>query len=421
MTKRPADGARRPASPRDPYGLRPSGALVIPGLAVVGLLVVAWISLSLLSGNLPWKVSTKGSGAIVQPKTPTPSGEVRVPTPPPGEKLAGTLVYAKDGNIWIQDSTSARQLSSAPDGVSDSMPSFSADGQWILYIETVTQVVTYTPPGGTPTHYTATYPILFKIHPDGSGRTKLTDGLFSNSRGTWFYWLRQPVMSPDGRTIALFSDGPNPDFINSQVVLEFFDVKSGKLTSAAAPALSPLGHQDAAWSPDGLTLLYVKNGRDGPRGAPQIMRFDWKTKKVKAVTGPGYNAPQFSPDGKYIVATKTSTIGTDVVILDARNGSEVARVTDDARSWAGVWSPAGDAIAFLHIDGGVTDLDMVKLTGTPGHWTIDKPIALTDSAGLDGASHPDWFIPADQLPPPTPTPTPAATPTPSGAATSSAP
>ena len=282
------------------------------------------------------------------------------------------------------------------------MPSFSADGQWIVYIETRPQFVTYALPGHVPTHYAATYPILFEIHPDGTGRVKLTDGLFSNSRGTWFYWIRQPVMSPDGKTIALFSDAPDPT--QSNVVLQYFNTANGKLTRSGVPESPPLGQQDAAWSPDGQTLLYVKNGRDGPRGAPQIYRLDWKTKKFRAITGPGYNAPKWSPDGKYIVATKTSTLGTDVVILDAKNGNEIARVTDDAKSWAGVWSPAGDAIAFLHIDGGVTDLRYAKLSGVAGQWTVGDPVNLTISAGLDGASHPDWYVPADQLPPPTPTP-----------------
>jgi Tol biopolymer transport system component len=395
--------------------------MIVPGVAVVGLIFVAWISLSLLSGNLPWKVRTGPGSSLGPPKTPTPSNIVVVPSTPPEDKLAGSIIYAKAGNIWIQDATGARQVTSAGGDNIDSMPSFTADGRWIVYIETRTQVVTYTPPGGTPTHYTATYPILYEIHPDGSGRVKLTDGLFTSSRGTWFYWLRQPVMSPDGKTIALFSDGPNPDFYTSEVVLQFFDVKTGRLTSAGAPSLFPFGHQDAAWSPDGLTLLYVKNGRDGTRGAPQINKLDWKTKKIRAVTGPGYNAPQWSPDGKYIVATKTSSIGTDVVILDARTGNEIARITDDAKSWAGIWSPAGDAIAYLHIEGGVTDLQMVKLTGTPGRWTVGDPIALTDAAGLDGASHPDWFIPADQLPAPTPSPTPSAAASPSPGSGSSAP
>jgi Tol biopolymer transport system component len=403
MTRRPGSGARPRPRADDPSGIRLSAAFAAPVLSVVGLAVVAWLSVSLLTGNLPIKVGGRAGTAGVPvgaDKTPTPSNVVVVPTSPPGDRLKGTLVYAKDGNIWVQDADGARQITTAG---SDSMPSFTPDGQAILYIETRGQTVTYTVPGHARSHYDATYPILFTIRPDGTGRQKLTDGLFTSSRGTWFYWLRQPVMSPDGTTIALFSDAPDP--VNSNVVLQYLDASTGTLTRAGVPESPPLGQQDAAWSPNGATLLYVKNGRDGPRGAPQIYRLDWKTKKFRAVTGPGYNSPSWSPDGRFILATKTSTIGTDVVILDARNGSELARVTSDAHSWGGVWSLAGDTIAFLHIDGGVTDLRLVKLSGPVGRWTVGDPIALTENAGLDGASHPDWFIPADELPPPTPAPT----------------
>ena len=62
------------------------------------------------------------------------------------------------------------------------------------------------------------------------------------------------------------------------------------------------------------------------------------------------------------------------------------------------WSPAGDGIAFLNIDGLSTDLRLAKLGGTPGAWTVDEIVPLTDVSGLDAASKPDWYIPADQLP-----------------------
>ena len=396
MTRRPNASAKPAPKAGDPYGLRPSSSLIAPVASIVGLVAIAWISFSLLTGNLPFHVGRPAaSGAIAGPdRTPTPSNVVEVPSQSPGDQLKGTLVYAKAGNLWVQDASGARQITSTG---GDSMPSLTPDGH-VLYINTTTKFVTYRRNGLPASHYNATYPTLYEVGLDGSARTKLTDGLFSSAAGTWFYWLREPVMSPNGRTVALFSDAPDPS--NSNVVLQYFDTKTHKLTRAGVPEFPPLGQQDAAWSPDGATLLYVKNGRDGPRGAPQIYRLDWKTKKFRALTGPGYNGPRWSPDGRYIVATKTSTLGTDVVILDARNGNELVRVTDDARSWGGVWSPLGDSIAFLHIDGGVTDVYSVKLSGPAGQWTVGAPSALTESAGLDGASPPVWYVPPDQLPPP---------------------
>lgn len=402
MTRRTSPSVK-PAKAGDPYGLKPSSSLIAPVASIVGLALIAWISFSLLTGNLPFHIGKPAaSGAIAGPaRTPTPSNIVEVPSQSPGDQLKGTLVYAKDGNLWIQDSGGARQITSTG---GDSMPSLTPDGK-ILYINTTSKLVSYRRLGGPVSRYTATYPTLYEVKLDGSGRTKLTDGLFTGRLGTWFYWLREPVMAPNGRTVALFSDAPNPS--NSNVVLQYFDAKTGKLTRAGVPETPPLGQQDAAWSPDGSTLLYVRNGRDGPRGAPQIIRMDWKTKKIKALTGPGYNGPRWSPDGRYIVATKTSTLGTDVVILDARTGNEILNLTSDGRSWGGVWSPLGDSIAYLSINGGVTDLYDIKLSGPAGQWTVGNPDALTESAGLDGASPPVWYVPPDQLPPPPSQPVPS--------------
>ncbi|HEU0237309.1 MAG TPA: hypothetical protein VFR14_12795, partial [Candidatus Limnocylindrales bacterium] len=65
---------------------------------------------------------------------------------------------------------------------------------------------------------------------------------------------------------------------------------------------------------------------------------------------------------------------------------------------------------FLHFEGGIADLQMVSLEGSGPRWTLGERLNLTEVSGLDGASAPDWFIPADELPPPTPPP---ATPSPS--------
>ena len=173
----------------------------------------------------------------------------------------------------------------------------------------------------------------------------------------------------------------------------------------------PLGHQDPTWRPDGKVLLYVHNGRDGARGAPSIYRWDAVKGKATALTGPGYLEPSFSPDGRYVVATKTSSFGNDLVILDASSGRELLRLTNDGASWAPAWSPLGDSIAFLHIQGQIVDLELVRLDGTAPGWTVKDVIPLTEVSGLDGESRPGWFVPADQLP--APTATPSASPAPS--------
>ncbi len=134
-----------------------------------------------------------------------------------------------------------------------------------------------------------------------------------------------------------------------------------RLAPLGLPESPPFGHQDPAWRPDGTQLLYVRNGRDGSRGAPAIWRYDPATKKTSRFSQPGYSQPAFSPDGRYLAATKISTLGTDVVILDARTANELLRVTIDGRSWGAAWSPDGTQIAFLHLAGSTTDLQVATI------------------------------------------------------------
>jgi Periplasmic component of the Tol biopolymer transport system len=193
----------------------------------------------------------------------------------------------------------------------------------------------------------------------------------------------------------VISDGPNP--LQNDIVLHTFNIASKKLTSLNLPESLHLGHQDPAWRPDGRYLLYVKNGREATRGAPQIYRYELATKKTKALTGPGYLAPAYSPDGAWIAATKTDAFGTNIAILD-QAGKEVLRVTDDDHSFSPIWSPAGNAVAFLHLEGTIVDLRMATLDRSTGNWTVAATVDLTKVSGLDGASRPSWFVPPSELP-----------------------
>jgi Tol biopolymer transport system component len=386
----------------------------------VGLLIVAFVTLSLLNGQVPFTGSQTGSngngnsngnGGDNGPQlTPAPSNVVIVE---PDVAFKGSIVYAKAGNIWIQTGKDAKQLTSSGE---DSMPSWSPDGEWIYYIRTRTDQKGLWPARGVPTKYLLEIPDLMRTRADGSAKPeRLATGKFKKGRYTWAYWIRQPVLSPDGKSIALISDAPNPD--QSNVVLQFLNPATKKIKRAGVSETGLLGHQDPEWRPDGRYLLYVKNGRDGTRGTPIIVRYDPTTKKTKALTASGYVGPSYSPNGNYIAATRTSNLGTDVVILDANNGRELLRVTGDGASFGPSWSPAGDGIAYLHLDGQTVDLKLAHLEGDAPSWTVKETTDLTEVSGLDANSRPDWFIPASELPAPTPAPT--AEPTPSAAASAS--
>jgi dipeptidyl aminopeptidase/acylaminoacyl peptidase len=399
----------RSSTPRAPFDVGAAGRWFAPILSIVGLLVLALITLTLMQGGVPFIGGSKGTGtqpgAIGGPaETPAPPNVVIVPDV---VTFPGSIVYAKAGNIWIQTGKETRELTT---GGSDAMPSWSPDGTSIIFIRTVGSLGTW-PSGGVDRRYDETTPSVMRINADGSGKpVVILSGVVRRGSRTWHAWIRQPVLSPDGRTLAIVSDRPDPT--RSDVVLQFYDLTSKRSKVPAVTEEAPLGHQDPAWRSDGKVLLYVRNGRDGVRGAPVIYRLDVAKAKAAPLTGPGYLEPNFSPDGRYVAATKTTAFGNDLVILDAVTGRELMRVTTDGASWAPVWSPVGDSIAFLHIQGQIVDLKLATLDGVAPNWTVKAITDLTQVSGLDGASRPDWFVPPDQLP------APATTPVPSGATSS---
>ncbi|HUP55103.1 MAG TPA: hypothetical protein VM408_06315 [Methylomirabilota bacterium] len=411
--------AAHPRPPRsgDPYGLAPLGTMLAPVLSIVGLLLIGVITLNLLNGQVPFGIgssSGNGNGGVDggPARTPAPSNEVVVPEEAAFE---GSIVYAKAGNIWIQTNDAAKQLTSSG---GDSMPSWSADGAWIYYISSRNDVGYWrVKKSGRNGWYDIVIPDLMRVRADASaGPERLATGLIKDGKLKWAAWMRQPVVSPNGKTVALVTDLPNPD--NSNVVLQFFDVATKQLRRAGVRESGVLGHQDPEWRPDGRLLAYTQNGRDGARGTPVIMRYDTRDKKARALTGTGYMQPAFSPDGRYLAATRTTALGTDVVILDASNGQQLLRITDDGASFAPTWSPAGNGIAFLHIVGQTVDLRLAQLDGAAPSWTVKATLNLTEVSGLDANSRPDWFIPAELLPA-TPPPTLAPTASPAGSASPS--
>ncbi len=383
----------------DPERVR---ALLTPAVAALVMVGVAALTLGLLTGDLPF-FGRRTSGGIAGPaKTPTPSNVVVVD---PRSRVPGTIVYIKAGNIWAQSGSSARQLTSTG---SDSQPAWARDGSSIYYVSTSSQAGLF-PYQGAARRYSLTVPSLVRLPGDGVGSPQaLMSGTFASGRYLWSNFIRQPAPAPDGTKIAVLSDGPDPT--KTDVVLQLVDAATSKLASLGLAETPPFGHQDPAWRPDGAILAYVRPGRDGSRGAATIMLYDMKTKKAAALTGPGYLQPAWSPDGRFLAATRSDSFGTDIVVLEAANGKELLRLTNDERSFAPVWSPAGDAIAFLRVDGGVVDLVQVAVQRVGVTWSSGEVLSLTKAAGLDAGSRPSWFIPADQLPQPASPAPPAASP-----------
>ena len=86
------------------------------------------------------------------------------------------------------------------------------------------------------------------------------------------------------------------------------------------------------------------------------------------------------------------------MILDAANGAELLRSPTTAGAGRRRGRRRGDQIAYLRVAGQVVDLQMAQLEGSGPAWTVKDTVGLTDSAGLDGVSRPDWYVAAGRHP-----------------------
>src|SRR5689334_8603207 len=172
----------------DPYGIGPVGSLIGPIVSVVGLILIAVVTINLFDYNLPLLGGggggNGGNGAVAGPElTPAPSNVIVVPQE---ARFLGKIVYAKAGNIWVQSDEGATQLTN---GGGASMPSFSPDGNWVYYIHD-TPTRGKWPHRGTPTWYDIDLNELFRIRADGSGQPqRLLSGQVRSGSNRWSAWI----------------------------------------------------------------------------------------------------------------------------------------------------------------------------------------------------------------------------------------
>lgn len=381
-----------------------------PVFSLVVLAIVAILSIGLLGGPGPSLVTTKATGdpGDVPNRTPDPV-KVFVPAIPQVPQVRGSIVFAKAGNIWtVSGPDTLTQLTTAGH---DQYPSWSRDGSTIYFLELRSaegnvpcSLVAASGCINADVPYTLSYPVLARMPASGGGPTAIRSGLYSWSghRYTFFYGLWQPAVSPDGKTVALITDGPDP--FSDDYELALMPTAGGTLSRAPVAEDYGLGHNDPAWSPDGRVVAYTYNHRNGTLAAPRIALDNVRAGTSRFVTTYGYAEPSFSPDGRWIVAITTGARGEDVVILNASTGALLLRLTSDGHSFEPIWSPAGDQIAFLRVDGLSIDLWVATLSGSGTNFSVTGTEPLTSQSALDGTSKPSWFVSATDMPSPVASP-----------------
>lgn len=176
---------------------------------------------------------------------------------------------------------------------------------------------------------------------------------------------------PDGRLLVsqLEQAGPYQAFADLWVME--LDGSSERLTRGAR-----LEQPTAA--PDGTWAVAVQQGG----GTNALVRVDLGTGDVRSLVAPELDVhwafPALSPDGRWIAATRWDRDAyLDVVVLDARSGREVHRVTRDrAMDLAPAWSPDGRWLVWSSDRTGVMNIVGAEVAAASG--AAGRPVLLTN-------------------------------------------
>jgi len=210
-----------------------------------------------------------------------------------GEKLRGELVrYDHKSNQFVPYLA----------GVSAVGLAFSRDGNWVTY-------VAY--PEGT----------LWRSKRDGSERLQLTFSPFEAIAPRW---------SPGGNEIAFTGRMPGQTW-------KVFIIPS-QAGSSPQPLLKEEAGQAAPdWSPDGSSIVYggFPEVFSGAAGATAVHVLDLNTHETSLLNGSeGLYCPRWSPDGRYISATKAD--GQELMLFDftTRKWTELTELSGGCPSWS---------------------------------------------------------------------------------------
>jgi Tol biopolymer transport system component len=285
-----------PTKRRRPDGRRTAR---FAGLGIVATVILAQLTLG---------------GASADPSAPD-GLIVYVNLPRSGPDLANS-------DLWLATSRSNtdRRLTSTPEG--ENTPAWDPTGHRIAFSRGIQN------PDGT------TGAGLFTIDPSTGAETLLTSaGSFS-----------QPSWSPDGSQLVFggqlasgIFDGRNNLFTMPSVGGAITQVTSG-----------PYGDTGASWSPTAGLIAFSSN-RGGPGSQIWLMNVDG-TNQHSIPTGLAYaQAPDWSPDGQWLVAVGTLVDGSQPELFKFRaDGSQLTQVTGPSTEGMEdpTWSPDGSQILF---------------------------------------------------------------------------
>ena len=261
-----------------------------------------------------------------------------VAAPSAGQQVLFNRYQVPVMSVFIANADGTNERTLVPTEGLEYSPSYSADGQWVVF--------TAEPDGQAD---------IYRIHPDGTGRERLTDDPAFDDQG---------VLSPDGRTLAFVSTRAR-----GTADVWLMDLASKTYTNLTA---HHSGNFRPSWSPDGAWLAFTSD-RDAEPGynpgmwehlqstAVYVVRPDGaalrRLTKLEGVAG----SPSWSADGRHVVFYETDPVGaylaksarsrTEIVSVDVTTGERTQYTASNETKLSPAWLPDGK-IGYVSRSGG---------------------------------------------------------------------